>query len=208
MRISWIPREQKFFDMFDETAALVVKGANVLTDLVEHFDNPERRIAELRELEHRCDRSVERILNALGRTFITPLDREDIHALAKNLDTVLDNIDDAAFRLTAFGMLQPPPEALKLAVLIQQSCSHVEQAIRLCRGNLAAEAISDELRAISRLRNEADQVYRNVEVALFANPPDIMTVIKQRELYARLERAVDACCDVAHIINEIAVKGS
>ena len=118
------------------------------------------------------------------------------------------NIDEAAFRLTAFRIDQPLPQALKMALLIQQSCSHVQRAIHLCRGNLGAEAIADELREISRLRNEADEVYRQVEVAFFANPPEIMAFIKQRELYARLNSTVDACCDVAHIINEIVVKGS
>lgn len=208
MRISWIPREQKFFDMFDETVELIVKAAEVFVNLVERFDNCERRVNELRELEHRCDRSVERILNALGRTFITPLDREDIHALAKNLDDVLDNLDDAAFRLTAFNLEHPPHQALKMALIIQQSCGHVQRAIHLCRGNLGAEEIADELREISRLRNEADEVYRQVEVNLFTNPPEIMTLIKQRELYARLNRTIVACCDVAHNINEIVVKGS
>ncbi len=208
MRISWIPREHKFFDMFDETAAFVVKAAEGFTALVEHYDNRERRVSELRELEHKCDMSVEKILKALGRTFITPLDREDIHSLATSLDDVLDNMEEAAFRLTAFRLDKPTPEALKMALIIHQACSHVQHAVRLCRGNLGSEELSTELREISRLENEADDIFRKAEADLFANPPEMMTFIKQRELYAWLESTVDSCRDVAHVINEIVVKGS
>lgn len=208
MRLSWIPREHKFFDMFDETAAIVVKAAEAFTALVEHYDHRERRVNELRELEHKCDMSVEKILTALGRTFITPLDREDIHSLATSLDDVLDNMEESAFRLTAFRLDKPTPEALKMALIIHQACSHVQRAVQLCRGNLGSDELSTELREISRLENEADDVFRNVEADLFANPPEIMTFIKQRELYAWLENTVDSCRDVSHVINEIVVKGS
>jgi predicted phosphate transport protein (TIGR00153 family) len=208
MRISWIPREQKFFDMFDETAGIVVKAAEMFCDLVEHFDHRERRVNELRELEHQCDMSVERILKALGRTFITPFDREDIHSLATSLDDVLDNMEEAAFRLTAFRIDKPTPEALKMALIVQRACGHMQRAVKLCRGKLGSEEIGTELREISRLENEADDIFRNVEADLFANPPEIMTFIKQRELYAWLENTVDACRDVAHVLNEIVVKGT
>jgi predicted phosphate transport protein (TIGR00153 family) len=208
MRISWIPREHKFFDMFDETANIIVQAAEVFARLVEDFSQPERRMAELRELEHKCDMSVEKILKALGRTFITPLDREDIHTLATSLDDVLDSMEEAAYRLTAFRIEKPPPEALKMALLIQHACMHVQNAVKMCRGNLGSEEIALELREISRLENEADDIYRNVEADLFANPPEIMTFIKLRDLFAWLESTVDACRDVAHVINEIVVKGS
>jgi predicted phosphate transport protein (TIGR00153 family) len=208
MRLSWIPREQKFFDMFDETMAIVVKAAEAFTHLVEDFNHLDRRVSELRELEHKCDMSVEKILKALGRTFITPLDREDIHTLATSLDDVLDNMEEAAYRLTAFRMDKPTPQALKMALIIQQACMHVQKAVQLCRGNLGSEEIALELREISRLENEADDIYRNVEADLFENPPEIMTFIKLRDLFAWLESTVDACRDVAHVINEIVVKGS
>ncbi len=91
MRVGWIPREQKFFDLFDAVGDIIVRAAAVFAELVEQFDHLERRASELKELEHECDLMVESILVALGRTFLTPLDREDIHALATSLDNVLDN---------------------------------------------------------------------------------------------------------------------
>ena len=208
MRFSLIPREQKFFDMFDNVTAIIVQSAQMFVDLVEHFDNRESRVNGLKDLEHNCDMAVEKILKALGRTFITPFDREDIHTLATSLDDVLDNMEEAAYRLTAFRIEKPTPEALKMAQIILQACNDVQKAVHLCRGQLGSPEMSKVLREISRLENEADDVFRKVEAQLFADPPEIMTFIKQRELYAWLENTVDSCRDVAHVINEIVVKGS
>ena len=208
MRLSWIPREHKFFDQFDGVTKIIVDAAQMFADLVDHFDHRERRMNDLRELEHQCDVAVAGILTSLGRTFITPFDREDIHTLATSLDDVLDNMEEAAYRLTAFRIDKPTPEAVKMSLIIQQACNHVQRAVHLCRGQLGSNEIATELREISRLENEADEVFRNVEADLFANPPEIMTFIKQRDLYAWLESTVDSCRDVAHVINEIVVKGS
>jgi uncharacterized protein len=208
MRFSLIPREHKFFDQFDDVTKIIVTAAQTFAELVEHFDYRERRMNELRELEHKCDVAVGGILTSLGRTFITPFDREDIHTLATSLDDVLDNLEEAAFRLTAFRIDKPTPEAVTMALIIQQACNHVQQAVHMCRRQIGSEEMAGELREISRLENAADEVFRNVEADMFANPPEIMTFIKQREVYAWLENTVDACRDVAHVINEIAVKAS
>jgi predicted phosphate transport protein (TIGR00153 family) len=203
-----IPRELKFFDMLDDVAAIIVQGAHVFCELVEHFDHRERRMNNLRELEHSCDLAVEKILTSLGRTFITPFDREDIHSLSTKLDDVMDNMEEAAFRLTALHVEKPTPEMVRMALIIQQSCRHVQRAVNLCRARLSSDEMAQVLREISRLENEADEVYRDVEAELFEAPPEIMTFIKLREIYGWLENTVDACRDVAHIINEIVVKGS
>src|SRR5262249_51890682 len=205
--IGWVRREEKFYEMFDEVCAILVEAAQMFADLLENFDHRERRVNDLRELEHKCDMAVERILKALGRTFLTPFDREDIHALATSLDDVLDNMEEAAFRLIAFRLDRPTPEAVKMALIIQKACTHVQRAVQLCRGQLGSEEIGEVLREISRLENEADDVFRNAEADLFAAPPEIMTFIKLRELYSWLENTVDACRDVAHVMNEIVVKG-
>ena len=208
MQFSLIPREQKFFDQFDEVTKLIVTAAQTFADLVDHFDHRERRMNEIRELEHQCDVAVGGILTSLGRTFITPFDREDIHTLATRLDDVLDNLEEAAFRLTAFGIDKPTPEAVTMALIIQQACNHVQKAVQMCRSQIGTEEMARELMEISRLENAADEVFRNVEAALFANPPEFISFTRQREVYAWLENTVDACRDVAHVINEIAVKAS
>lgn len=208
MGFSLIPRELKFYDMLDDVTAIIARGAQVFCDLVECFDHRERRVNDLRELEIECDLAVAKILTSLGRTFITPFDREDIHKLATSLDDVMDNMEEAAFRLSAFRIEKPTPEAVKMALIIQKICGHAQRAVHLCRGRLGSDEMAQELREISRLENDADEVYRNVEADLFASPPDIMTFIKQRELYAWLENTVDSCRDVGHVVNEIVIKGT
>src|SRR5262245_32554629 len=173
MGFSLLRRELKFFDMFDEVTAIIVRAAQVFCELVEHFDHRERRMNDMRELEHACDMAVEKILTSLGRTFITPFDREDIHTLATSLDDVLDNMEDAAFRLTAFRIERPTAPAVTMALIVQQISGHVQRAVSLCRGQLGSEEMARVLREISRLENDADEVYRDVEAALFASPPDI-----------------------------------
>ena len=119
-----------------------------------------------------------------------------------------DLFDEAAFRLTAFHFDQAPAQAVRMALIIRRSCGHLQQAIQLCRADLGSEVLADQLQEISRLHDEAAEVYRQVETALFADPPEMMAFLKQRELYARLRSAADACCEAANVVKEIVVKGS
>src|SRR5262249_53717212 len=140
--------------------------------------------------------------------FITPFDREDIHTLATSIDDILDNMEETAHRFAVFRIDKPTPETVNLAKIIQECCLHLEGAIRQCRGMKNVAAIQAHLKEVGRLENEADRIYRETDSALFANPPDIMLLIKWRELYAWLEETVDACKDTAQVISEIVIKGS
>lgn len=209
MRFSLIPREMRFFDMFDEVASHITKTAGKFHDMLVHFDNLPQRGAELKIEEERCDEIVERIIKALDRTFITPFDREDIHTLATSLDDVMDNLEETAHRFEAFRIDKPTPEAITFGRIILDCCSHLEQAIRLCRNLKKPEEIQARLLLINHLENEADRLYREVDGRMFANgPTDILNMIKWRELYAWLEETVDACKDTSQVISEIVIKGS
>jgi uncharacterized protein Yka (UPF0111/DUF47 family) len=208
MRFSLIPREMKFFDMFDETAAILTRASTKFHDMVTQFDRLAERSNDLKMEERKGDEMVERIIKALDRSFITPFDREDIHTLASSLDDVLDNMEETAHRFVVFRIDRAPPPAVDLARIIQECCAHLEQAIRLCRTMKEPEQIQHHLREIGRLENDADKIYRDSDSALFANPPDILLLIKWRELYGWLEETVDACKDVAQVISEIVIKGS
>jgi predicted phosphate transport protein (TIGR00153 family) len=207
MGVPWIPREHKFFDLFDRVVDIVARASQAFATMIAEFDRLEERGRELRDLEHECDLAVESILTALGQTFLTPFDRGDIHNLATGLDDVLDNMEETAFRVVSYRIGQPPAEAVDMAIIVLRSCEYLERAVRMCRRHLGSDDLVRVLREISRLENEADQIFRRVEADLFADPPDIMTFIKQRELYAWLEATVDSCRAVAHVINEIVVKG-
>jgi predicted phosphate transport protein (TIGR00153 family) len=208
MRFSFIPREERFFDLFDEAAIIISRASGRFLDMVTKFDLLEARGNELKMEEHACDEVVGRIIKSLDRSFITPIDREDIHTLAAKLDDVLDNMEETAHRLGVFRIKEPPPQATALARIIQDCCLHLEHAIRALRTLKHPKAVQDRLKEITRLENEADIIYRDTDSALFANPPDILLLIKWREIYAWLEETVDACKDVAQVISEIVIKGS
>ncbi len=207
---SLIPREHRFFDLFDETAAHLTKAAGLFLDMVTKFDNLTERSQAMKAQEEACDDLVRKIIQALDQTFITPFDREDIHHLATSMDDILDNMEETAHRLQVFRIDRPTPEAVELARIIYQCCEHLEHAVRQCRDLRRPEEIQTHLLEIGRLENEADRLYRKTDAELFAQDSgiNILTLIKWRELYAWLEETVDACKDTASVISEIVIKGS
>src|SRR5438128_1500180 len=208
MRFSLLPREMKFFDLFDEVATILNRAAGKFVAMVTDFNRLAERSYELRQEEHACDEVISRIIEALDQSFITPFDREDIHQLATSLDDILDNMEETAYRFQEFRIDKPTAPAVELARIIKESCAHLEQAIRGVRNMKRPEELLKHVLEISRLENEADRIYRDSDSALFADPPDILTLIKWRELYEWLEATVDSCKDVAQVISEIVIKGT
>ena len=221
MRFSLIPRELKFFDMFDEIAARITVASGKFIEMVTTFDKLEIRSHELKRDEDACDASVEKIIKALDRTFITPFDREDIHTLATKMDDIMDNMEKTSYRLDVFRIEKPTPEAIELARIIKECCIRVEAAVKLLRDLRNSEQIHALVREIGQLENDADRVYRKADAALFANlvltngdgahPISTMAglaLIKWREIYEWLEETVDACKHVANVISEIVIKGT
>jgi uncharacterized protein Yka (UPF0111/DUF47 family) len=176
--------------------------------MVTEYDRLHARANELRLEERACDDVVGRIIKALDRSFITPFDREDIHTLATKLDDVLDNMEETAHRFEVFRIDKVPAPVVAMARIIQECCLHLEHAVRACRTLKHPKAVQDHLKEITRLENEADNIYRDADSALFANPPDLLMLIKLRELYGWLEETVDACKDASMVISEIVIKGS
>ncbi len=203
-----MPREEKFFDLFDEVAELLIRASQTFLDMVLVFDRLPERAEQLRHEEHTCDLLIERIIKALGRSFVTPLDREDIHHLAASLDNVLDNMEETAYRMLAFRIDRPTPEQVEMARIVHECCTHIARAIRLVRTMKEPDQMEISLREIGRLENEADRIYRDTDARLFSQPPDILTLIKLRELYGWLEETVDACREVAQVLSGIVVKGT
>jgi uncharacterized protein Yka (UPF0111/DUF47 family) len=208
MAFSLIPQETKFFDLFDEVAAVLTRAAGKFLTMLTEFDHLLERSNEIREEEHACDTVVGRIITSLDRTFITPFDREDIHSLATRLDDVMDSLEETAHRFAVFRVGSPTPAAVSLARIIHECCQHLEQAVQLCRSLKNADAIHARVREIGKLENQADTIYRDSDGALFADPPDVLTLIKWRELYGWLEDTVDACKEASMILSEIVIKGS
>jgi predicted phosphate transport protein (TIGR00153 family) len=208
MRFSLLPRETKFFDMFDEAAALISRASETFLAMLSQWDKPAEHAAELRQFEHDCDRVVGRIIESLDRTFITPFDREDIHSLATTLDDVMDNMEEASHRFHSLRIDRPTEPAIAMGRIVRQCCEHQKQAVTLIRDLDNAEQIRHHIDEIDRLEKEADRIYRDSDAALFAQPPDILLLIKWRELYGWLEETVDACQHASLVVSEILVKGS
>ncbi len=208
MGFSLLPREMRFFDMFDEVTAHLSAAAGKFAAMLKSFDQLGQRAQELKREEEVCDALVGKIIEALDVSFITPFDREDIHTLATSLDDIMDNLEEAAHRFAVFHIERPTPAALELARIIHDSCNRLEMALRLCRDLKKSEEIHNHLREVGRLENEADRIYREADAALFAAAGDMLALIKWRELYTWLEETVDACKDVANVISEIVIKGT
>jgi predicted phosphate transport protein (TIGR00153 family) len=207
-----IPKEQEFFDLFEKQAANVLKGAELLRTRLESYtglDNAYTTSKEIHDLEHIGDDLVAECLTRLNKTFITPFDREDIFALTRALDEVIDWIDSSAERIVILQIDHVTPMVIELARIIHRCAEEIVEAIRLLRKMRDSEPILRSCRRIVQLENDADQVLREALRKLFENPQTPpLEVIKLKELYENLENATDQCQDVANILHTVIAKYS
>ena len=205
-RFSFIPREEKFFGLFEESAHNIVDAAHVLKELIDTWENVEPRVAEIKELEHKGDSITHEIMARLHRTFVTPLDREDIALLTKSLDDIIDFIDGAAGAMLLYKVGRPGQRAKELVDIIIQSTIEVEKAVLVLRHKAKLKDILVRCVEINRLENAADVVYRAARAELFEDVTDIADVLKWREIYESMESATDRCEDVANVLEGVALK--
>jgi predicted phosphate transport protein (TIGR00153 family) len=202
---SLFPREEDFFLLFRKQAMLVREACTSLHEMMEKFDRLEERARELKDIELRADEVTHEIFERLNRTFITPLDREDIHDLASGLDNVVDAAEAIGSRVVLFRVGAPTPEAVRMTAILMACSVQIEQAA----GNLKPmKNLLGFTIEIKRLENEADQVSRQVVADLFSRQHDILDILRWKELYGRLENATDQCEDVANAIESIVIKSS
>jgi predicted phosphate transport protein (TIGR00153 family) len=202
-----IPRETKFFEMFEEIAGNLVVGAQALSELLHNYDYEQmpRAVERIGDIEHRGDDMTHRLLVKLNQTFITPFDREDIHMLASSLDDVLDFIFSASYRLLNYKITQPSPSAKVLAGIILKQTEELQKAVSLLNkdSRLLVHCVE-----VNRLENEADQVSREAIGRLFDSSPDPITLIKLKELLEILEEASDKAEDVANVLETVVLKNA
>jgi uncharacterized protein len=203
VRLRLIPREERFFDLFAEDAANVLGAARLLEAMLRTYDAPAERAREIRDAEHRGDEISHEIGHRLERTFVTPFDREDIHALISALDDVLDLVEEAADTFVLYRVDAPTAIAVQQAAIIVKQCEQILDALSNMRGFKGLEPYWIE---VHRLENEGDQVARKAIADLFSDGSEPLEVIKWKEIYGLLEDAVDKCEDVANIIERITIK--
>ena len=205
-KFPFIPREHKFFDLFEQSAHNMVKATQVLKELVDTWDDVGKSVNEITNLEHEGDTITHQIMAQLNRTFVTPFDREDIAMLAHTLDDVTDFIFAAATHILIYKIDHSTSRAKELADIIVQAALEVEMAIPQLRHRAELEKILPRCVEINRLENVADGIFRSAQAELFDNTTDMAQVIKWREIYEYMESATDRCEDVSNVLEGVALK--
>lgn len=203
MRFSLAPREERFFDMFNESVDVVLKGVSLFNDLVQDYTDVEEKAKRIKEVELEGDHNTHRLVEALNRSFVTPIDRDDIHALNSGLDDILDYAEALASRMILFKIKEVTPEMRQFGELLLKATDEISKAVHSMR-NL--DHLMSFCKEIKRLENLGDDVSRKAISDLFEYEKDPIELIKLKELYGRMEGAMDKCEDVANIIETIVVK--
>ena len=203
MRLNLIPRDEKFVELFVTDAENVLAAARLLQSFFQNYGERERLASQLIDLEHRGDEISHDIGHRLEKTFVTPFDREEIHALISRLDDVIDLIEEVADTCVLYGVTDPTPAANEQADIIVRQCEQIVSAMRNLTDFKKLEPYWIE---IHRLENDGDRITRRAIASLFSNGEEPMNVIKWKDVYSLLEETIDACEDVANVIERIFVK--
>jgi predicted phosphate transport protein (TIGR00153 family) len=203
-----MPREQKFFDLFEQSSQNIIKASKALKEMLDTWQFIDSRVAEITELEHDGDSITHQIIFLLHRTFVTPFDREDIAMLAHTMDDVLDFIHSAADAMFIYKVSKPTDRARELADVIVMAAEEMEKAIASLRRKSEFKQMLERCVEINRLENAADRIYRAAIGELFDNAKDMAEIIKWREIYEHMETATDRCEDVADVIEGVALKNA
>ncbi len=203
-----MPREGRFFDLFNEHAEQIVEGSRELAALMSSGDDLRRRTYNIESIEKRADKITRTTIELLHKTFITPLDRDDIHQLISKMDDILDLIEDSAQLMFLYDVRELTNEAKKLAEICVACCEKVKAAVGLLSNMDNAAEIMTLCTEIDRLESEADHVMRDAIARLFRDEPDVRELIKLRSVYEHLETVTDRCEDVANIIQGIVIENS
>ena len=206
-----MPRERRFFELFDGHASLVLQGSEVLIQLLRGYDERERRnerIARILELEHGADKITRETMALLHSTFVTPFDRDDIHRLISRMDDVLDSIQDTAEALQLYDIERLTPEAVQLAELLRECCVRMQGAVQQLATLEESALVLRLCSEIDALESQADRVLRAAVSKLFREESDVRQLIKLENVYQLLETATDQCEDVANVIQGVVLENA
>ena len=201
-----IPKEEKFFDLFDELANKIEEGGELFLDMVEHYEYSEPKIVKLKELENEADVITHKTYEKMHKTFLTPIDREDIYALVNKMDSILDMIEASAARMSLYRVKIPAKEIIEQAKILNKSIKKVKHIVHAMRNMKNAKMIIDSCVEINTLENEGDIIMRMTMTRLFEQEKDPIELIKWKEIFERIEEAIDVCEDVANIVEGIVLK--
>jgi predicted phosphate transport protein (TIGR00153 family) len=203
-----MPREGKFFDLFNAHAERIVEGSHELTAMLVSFKDLDAHAQRIDAAERAADKLTHECISLLHKTFITPFDRDQIHQLITTMDDILDLIQDVAESIALYDLRSVTPEARQLAEICQQTCDRVKVAVALLTNVKQSAAILKCCEEIDRLESDADRVMRGALSKLFREENDLKQVMKLRVIYDLLESITDRCEDVANVVEGIVLENS
>jgi len=205
---SIIPRDTRFFDLFEEGARVLIRIAETYVRLLKDYPQRTQHVAEIRKLEREGDDVAHRTLIKLDTTFITPFDREDIYSLMKLMDDVVDEIDAAAKRLTLYQIDRPTPWLVKQTDILLRACQCVGAVVPKLRDLKRVDGLRAHLIEIHSLENTGDDINHSATAELYSTSTNAIEVLKWKEIYDLTERAIDRCEDIANLIEALILKNA
>ncbi len=205
-KLSLVPREKKFFALFEQGSQNALKVAQQLKEMVYVWENVKQRVWVINDLEHQGDAITHQIFEQLHRSVITPFDREDIALLAHSIDDVVDFIHAAADAMLLYKIERPTNRAKEMVDIVVQAVSEVEKAISEMHDRAGRKKLLNRCVEINRLENVGDGVFRSAMAELFDEAADFAGVIKWREIYEHMESVTDRCEDIANILEGVSLK--
>jgi hypothetical protein len=202
----FIPKQEKFYDLFEVLINKIEEGGKVFLCMVEQYEYPLPKITKLKELEHEADVITHRTYEKMHKSFLTPLDREDIYALVNKMDSILDMIEASAARMNLYKVKKPTKVIIDQAKILNEAIRKVKFVVHAMRDMKNSKMILDACVEINTLENEGDIVLRTAMVDLFEHEKDAIELIKWKEIFERIEEALDVCEDVSNIVEGIVLK--
>ena len=199
-------KENEFYLLLEEFAGKIVKAGEVFYDLVSNYEDIENKVADFKTLETECDMQAHKILTALNASFITPFDREDIYSITKEMDDIVDSIEEVANRFIVFDVNKLKPESFAMATYIMQAIRELEVMFKHLPEAQKNSIVREQIIEVNRIENDGDVLYRDALKKLFREEKDPIELIKWKHLYEQLETSLDSCENVANIVEGVIMK--
>jgi len=210
-RLRLIPQDARFFDLFNRSAENILEGARLLDDLLHNYVDIERKVRHLKDIEHTGDEVTHEVFGALARTFVTPIDRDDISNLASSMDDVIDWIEEVGRRIHLYHVDEPTPIARQFSRVILEQAEQIARAVPLLESRRYADPLQRAIEEIHRLENEADDLLAQAIAHLYdgvTEVPQLIKAMRWNDLYQLLEDTTDKCENVATVLSNIALKNA
>lgn len=199
-------KENEFYLLLEEFSGKIVKAGEAFYDLVSNYEDIENKVADVKTLETECDMQAHKILTALNASFITPFDREDIYSITKEMDDIVDSIEEVANRFIVFDVKKLKPESFSMATYIMQAIRELEVMFKHLPEAQKNSIVREQIIEVNRIENDGDILYRDALKKLFREEKDPIELIKWKHLYEQLETSLDSCENVANIVEGVIMK--